>query len=218
MNYTNVSAAEFAATPGLDDWRFALGAIHGSFHLDSFPAAASFASSIADVAEEQQHHPDIDIRYPGRVFVRLTTHDSGGLTTQDVKAAKAISRLATAVGATPHPTHCQMLEIAIDTVNAASIVPFWVAVLGYRLGDDGDLTDPTGRGPAVWFQEMTEPRTQRNRIHFDVSVPHDVAEQRVAAALAAGGTLVSDSRARAFWVLADAEGNEVCVCTWQDRS
>jgi len=39
----------------------------------------------------------------------------------------------------------------------------------------------------------------------------------VLAALDAGGRLVDDSHARAFWVLADAEGNEVCVCTWTDR-
>ena len=50
------------------------------------------------------------------------------------------------------------------------------------------------------------------------SSAHDQAEARVAAAIAAGGHLVSDERAPAFWVLADAEGNEVCVCTWQARS
>ena len=64
---------------------------------------------------------------------------------------------------------------------------------------------------------MTEPRPQRNRIHLDVVVPHDEAEDRIAAALAAGGRLVSDDRARAFWILADVEGNEACICTWQDR-
>jgi len=48
-------------------------------------------------------------------------------------------------------------------------------------------------------------------------VAHDQAENRVRDALAAGGTLVDDSHARAFWVLADAEGNEVCVCSWLDR-
>lgn len=65
---------------------------------------------------------------------------------------------------------------------------------------------------------MDPPRTNRNRIHFDITVPHDVAQARVAAALAAGGRLVSDHRAPAWWVLADVEGNEVCVCTWQNRS
>ena len=64
---------------------------------------------------------------------------------------------------------------------------------------------------------MDEPRPQRNRIHFDLTVPHDAAQARIEAALAAGGHLVSAEEARAFWILADAEGNEVCVCTWQDR-
>jgi 4a-hydroxytetrahydrobiopterin dehydratase len=83
---------------------------------------------------------------------------------------------------------------------------------------DGNLVDPLGHGPAIWFQEMTEPRPQRNRIHFDISVPHDEADARVAAALAAGGTLVSAESARSWWILADADGNEICVCTWQDRT
>jgi 4a-hydroxytetrahydrobiopterin dehydratase len=79
------------------------------------------------------------------------------------------------------------------------------------------LIDPLGQGPAVWFQRMDAPRPQRNRIHFDVSVPHDEAESRIGAALAAGGTMVNDAQAPAFRVLADAEGNEVCVTTWQGR-
>ena len=65
---------------------------------------------------------------------------------------------------------------------------------------------------------MEEPRTQRDRFHIDVSVAHDAAEARIAAAVAAGGTLVNEQFARAFLVLADADGNEACVCTWQDRS
>jgi len=69
----------------------------------------------------------------------------------------------------------------------------------------------------VWFQQMDEPRPQRNRIHLDVAVPHDEAPARVQAALDAGGVMVNYGFARAFWVLADVEGNEVCVCTWQDR-
>jgi 4a-hydroxytetrahydrobiopterin dehydratase len=48
-------------------------------------------------------------------------------------------------------------------------------------------------------------------------VPHDQAEARVAAALAAGGHLVTDQYAPAWWVLADAEGNEACVATWMGR-
>ena len=96
--------------------------------------------------------------------------------------------------------------------------PFWKAVLGYAGDGPGEpLTDPLGQGPALWFQQMAAPRPQRNRIHLDISVPHDEAPRRVEAALAAGGRLVSAVRAPAFWVLADPEGNEACVSTWQGR-
>lgn len=48
-------------------------------------------------------------------------------------------------------------------------------------------------------------------------MPHDEASARLDAALKAGGVLVSDASAPAFWVLADAEGNEACITTWQGR-
>ena len=64
---------------------------------------------------------------------------------------------------------------------------------------------------------MDDPRPQRNRIHFDLTVAARRGRGAIAAALDAGGPLVSDAEARAFWILADPEGNEVCICTWQDR-
>jgi 4a-hydroxytetrahydrobiopterin dehydratase len=79
------------------------------------------------------------------------------------------------------------------------------------------LVDPRWIGPAVWFQQMDAPRPQRNRIHIDITVAPDEAEDRMAAALAAGGRLLTDQYARSFWVLADPEGNEACICTWLDR-
>ena len=109
------------------------------------------------------------------------------------------------------------MEIAIDAMDIAAIRPFWRAVMGYVDAEDGSLYDPLGQGLAVWFQQMDEPRTQRNRIHFDVSVPHDEAAARIEATLAAGGVLVSDAESPAFWILADVEGNEVCICSWQGR-
>ncbi|HEY6685860.1 MAG TPA: VOC family protein [Propionibacteriaceae bacterium] len=78
-------------------------------------------------------------------------------------------------------------------------------MLGYREFGDEDLLDPYGRWPSIWFQQMDTPRRQRNRIHIDVFVPHDQAEARVAAAIAAGGRLVSDQHAPPCWSLADAE-------------
>lgn len=216
MEYTDVKPTDFAALEGVDDWRFVLGGIVADFACGSFGAAAALALGIADEAERKQHHPDIDLRYPDRVRVGLTTHATGGLTELDVALAREISSLARGIGASPGPSVPQCLEIAIDTMDAARIRPFWAAVLGYR-EQDGNLVDPLRIGPPMWFQQMDEPRTDRDRFHLDVSVPHDAAEQRVAEALAAGGRLVSDEHARSWWVLADADGNEACVCTWQDR-
>jgi 4a-hydroxytetrahydrobiopterin dehydratase len=215
-DYTRLTAPEFDAL-GLTDWRYAVGTVQAAFRAGSFPDATGFAGEVARLAEDQGHHPDIDVRYPDRVIVRLTTHAVEDVTSRDVDLAGAISALAAERGIAAEPHAVQMIELAIDAIDIAAIRPFWAAVLAYRVDNYGNLVDPLGRGPAVWFQEMDAPRPQRNRIHFDVTVPHESAEQRVADALAAGGRLVSDARARAFWVLADAEGNEVCVCTWLDR-
>ncbi len=216
MEYTSLTPAEFAALDGLDDWRFVLNALHANFRAGSFGAAAALAVEIAAAADRLVHHPDIKIRYPDRVHVALTTHATGGLTTLDTDLARVISAAAVSAGATSQPVAAQAVEIAIDTLDADRIRPFWAAVLGYP-DTGGTLVDPLRLGPPVWFQEMSEPRTQRQRFHIDVSVAHDVAGQRIAATLAAGGTMVSDQFARSWWVLADADGNEACICTWQDR-
>jgi 4a-hydroxytetrahydrobiopterin dehydratase len=216
MSYTEVTPEEFDALDGLDDWRVVLNRAEATFRAGTFPAAASLIGAIADAAEAAEHHPDLSLRYPDRVGVVLTTHATNGLSTMDVDLARQISSLAARAGATPEPAASQMVEIAIDTLDADRIRPFWAAVLGYR-EDGGSLVDPLRRGPPVWFQQLDAPRPGRDRFHIDVSVPHDIAETRVAEAIAAGGTLVTDRFAKSWWVLADADGNEACVCTWQDR-
>lgn len=60
-------------------------------------------------------------------------------------------------------------------------------------------------------------RAHRAHHEVDIFVPHDQAEARIAAAIAAGGHLVTDAHAPAWWTLADAEGNEVDVATWMGR-
>jgi 4a-hydroxytetrahydrobiopterin dehydratase len=217
MQYTTVTPDEFAALDGLDDWRHLLGALHATFRASSYPAAAQVAVAFADAAERAVHHPDLEIRYPGRVHVVLTTHETGGLTTADVDLAREYSAIAAEAGATAEPHAAEAIEIALDTMDVDAIRPFWAAVLDYREVGEVNLVDPRRVGPPMWFQQMDEPRTERGRFHIDVTVPHDIAEQRIAAALAAGGRLVSDAHARSWWVLADADGNEACICTWQDR-
>ncbi|CAB4869492.1 unannotated protein [freshwater metagenome] len=216
MQYTPVTPEAFSALDGLGDWRVVLGTVQATFRAGSFAAAAALVSAVAGAADGLDHHPDIDVRYPDRVRVVITTHVRASLTTLDADLARQVSALASAAGATSEPVAAQGVEMAIDTMDADRIRPFWAAVLGYR-DIRGTLVDPLRIGPALWFQQMTEPRTERSRFHVDVSVPHDAAAARIAAALAAGGTLVSDHHARSWWILADADGNEACVCTWQDR-
>ena len=224
MTYETVSAEAFDATAGLSDWRYLLGAIEATFVADSFGTAAAFVEQIAAAADAANHHPDVDLRYPGRVHVVLMTHAVDGLTTADVELAQKISSLAATARLRAAPVGSR-LEVAIDALDIDAVRPFWKAVLGYDEWPpptpDGQvwvLVDPRRIGPAFWFQQMEEPRPQRNRIHVDVTVPHDEADARIAATIAAGGRMVSDARARAFWILADPEGNEACICTWQDRS
>ncbi len=223
--HANVTAAELSANTELSDWRVLLRRVEARFRATSFPAAAAFVNEIADAAETARHHPDVDLRYPGVVHVVLTTHATRGLTNADVDLARTISALAATAGLTAEPPTGCALEIAIDAMDINAIRPFWAAVLGYSEGrpspsgePSDEVVDPLRIGPSIWFQQMDTERPQRNRVHIDVTVAHDEADARVAAAIAAGGRLVSDEYARAFWVLADAEGNEACVCTWQDRT
>jgi 4a-hydroxytetrahydrobiopterin dehydratase len=219
MSEETLTRAEASAAVDPRHWRLVLGRLHTTVATGSFVRGLELVTRVTEVAEALGHHPDVDLRYP-LVHLSVVSHDVGGLTARDVTLARQISRLLDELGLEATPREPQALEVAIDALDIPAVVPFWRAVLGYS--DEGSagapaLIDPAGIGPSVWFQQMDAPRPQRNRIHLDVSVPHDEAEARVEAALAAGGTLVRDTRAPAFWVLADAEGNEACVCTWQNR-
>ena len=201
---------------GLGDWRYQLGTLIARFETGGLAASGRLAQAIGEAADGQGLRVEVDLR-GAHLVVRTSTPAIEDVSALDLELARAVSALAAQAGAAPRPALTMTMELAIDTVDADAIRGFWQALLGYEADEWGDLHDPEGQHPRLWFQEMDPPRTQRNRIHFDLNVPHDGAQQRVAAALAAGGTLVSDDRAPAFWVLADADGNEVCVCTWQNR-
>jgi 4a-hydroxytetrahydrobiopterin dehydratase len=200
-------------------WRLILRAVHSAVRVTSLAEAARVAARLTEVAGDTTSL-SIDLR-PDRVHLRVSARGHGWPTAADIDAVRRISAavgeldLATTPGLDDGPVQC--LEIAIDALDIPAVRPFWAAVLGYVEDGEDALRDPLGVGPAFWFQQMDAPRPQRNRIHLDVDVPHDVAAGRIQAALAAGGTLTYDSEAPAFWVLADPEGNEACVCTWQGR-
>ena len=63
--------------------------------------------------------------------------------------------------------------------------------------------------PVLFFQQLEEPRQQRNRIRFELAVPEDAVAQRVRTALSAGGQVLSDNP----YLVADPEGNEILIGT-----
>ena len=79
----------------MDRWGEQENALVREFELPSFPAAISFVDRLAELAEGENHHPDIDIRYR-KVTVRWTTHSEGGITEKDRELAERTSALATA--------------------------------------------------------------------------------------------------------------------------
>ncbi len=215
---TPVSAA--AATEALSDpWRVLADTVYAAFRTKNMVRGGEFVARIIEAAEADGHHPDVELRY-GSVHLALTTHSAHRLTEADVALANRISSIAADLDLEPAAAPPGRFELGIDVLDVDKVRPFWKAILGY---DDEpeqtsiDLSDPAGILPGVWFQQMDEPRSQRNRVHVDLWLPHDAVEERMAAALDAGGRLVTDEFAPEWWVLADPEGNEICLCTWRGR-
>lgn len=219
---TELSNDQIAEALAGTNWRQLVREIGAAYATGDFATGTAFVARITEVAEEAGHHPDVTLSYP-RVSLRVRSHDVAALTQRDVDLARSIDAVAAELGIAGDLAAVQVLEIGIDAMDIAAVRPFWKAVLGYddfTVDDisDNDIAHPAaGAGPVVWFQQMTEPRPQRNRIHVDVTVPAEQAQGRIDAALAAGGHLVTDTFAPSWWVLADAEGNEACVCTSQAR-
>jgi 4a-hydroxytetrahydrobiopterin dehydratase len=209
-------------------WRFLLGTLCASVPVPDLARGVIAAKAAVEAAgDDADTHLRVDLR-PDRVELSLQTRRAGTVTGRDTELARRISDVLGRLGlevasarSERYPRPVEMLEIAIDAMDIVAVRPFWKVVLGLAdqpdEASDGALVDPAGQLPTIWFQQMDEPRPQRNRIHFDITVADDEAEARVQAALAAGGHMVNDAFAQMFWVLADPEGNECCVCTWTDR-
>ena len=68
------------------DWAEVDGALQREFELPSFPEAIAFVNRVAELAERENHHPDVTISYK-RVTLRWTTHSAGGITDRDRELA-----------------------------------------------------------------------------------------------------------------------------------
>jgi 4a-hydroxytetrahydrobiopterin dehydratase len=217
-----ITAREFHGADGVGDWRVLGEGACAYFRTGSFAAGVRLVQAIAELAGIDDHHPDIDLRHDG-VTVRLVTitDEYFGMSTGDVELARRISAVAREQGVSADPSAVQTLLVIPGAPDTAEVMPFWQAVLGYEPRGDSpeeDLVDPRRRGPAFWFEPMDRPRPDGGgAIHVAIWVPYELAEARVAAALAAGGRLVRDNFAPAWWTLADAAGNEADVATTASR-
>ena len=202
----------------LADWRGLAQALHARFRTGDFVTGLRFVTAVAEAAEWAGHHPDVTLTYPF-VDLKLISHDVSQVTQRDLDLARRISVIAHEQGIVAEPSVLSQLELALDAADLAAVGPFWAALLTGSpdsvVGDD--VVDPHGRVPLLWFQHTDAHETPRQRFHVDLWVPHDVADERIAAAVAAGGHVVDDQNAPSFVVLADTEGNKACVCTFLDR-
>ncbi|WP_405656211.1 4a-hydroxytetrahydrobiopterin dehydratase [Streptomyces sp. NBC_01386] len=210
-----------AIATGLQDWRKLAQPIVARYHTPDPVRGAAFVAAVAQAAVTVGQDPEIRL---GRGVVDLalsTPGDKGGrwVTAQDIELGRTISKLAREHGLTALPGEVTQLELALDTADDTAVSPFWSALLtgapDHVVGDT--VLDPTNRVPSVWFQATDAHPPPRQRWHIDLWLAPEVADDRIAAAVAAGGTVVDASEAPSFTVLADPEGNKVCVCTALDR-
>jgi 4a-hydroxytetrahydrobiopterin dehydratase len=219
----HISADQFHAADGVEDWRVLGDGATAFFPTGSFATGARFVEAISRLPGLTTNQPDVDLRHDG-VTVRLITYteDYMGMSTRDVELARQISAVAREQGLTSDPAAVQSLLVIPGALDTAAVMPFWRAMLGYeprRDSPDEDLVDPRSRWPGFWFEQMNEPRADGGgAIHVVVWVPYEQAEARIAAALAAGGRMVRDRYAPAWWTLADAAGNEADIATTKSRS
>jgi 4a-hydroxytetrahydrobiopterin dehydratase len=214
----------------LTDWRKLAQGLHARFVIADFPAGARFVTAIAQAGDTLGHHPRITLG-DGFVDLKLISSDAvyrdtqgndhivEWVTQRDIDLARTVSAIAADQHLAADPAAITTIELALDSADIAKIAPMWAALLTGSTEARGrgtiseDIRDETGRVPILWFQQTDEHETPRQRFHVDVWVAPEVAEQRIAAAVAAGGTIVDDSQAPSYTVVADSEGNKACVCT-----
>ena len=218
------------AEANLTDWRKLAQGLHARYLVDDFGTGARFVTAVGEAGDALGHHPTVSIGN-GYVDLKLITDDAvyrddddgtelvlEWVTQQDVDLARRITEIAADHKVDADPASVSMIELGLDTAHSATIAPVWAALLTGNAEAQGhgspsdEIRDATGRVPNLWFGDADEHETPHQRFHVEVYVAPEVAEQRIAAALAAGGTVVDDSNAPSLTVIADQDGNKGIVC------
>ena len=218
---------EKIAEADLTDWRKLAQGLHARYLVGDFGAAVRFVAAVGEAGDAIGHHPRVSIGN-GYVDLKLITdeaiyRDGEGtehvvewVTRQDVDLARRITEIAADHKADADPAAVSVIELGLDTADSATIAPVWAALLTGNAEAQGhgspsdEIRDATGRVPNLWFGDAGD--QGRQRFHVEVYVAPEVAEQRIAAAVAAGGTVVDDSDAPGLTVIADQDGNRGVLC------
>ena len=176
--------SEQIAQAGLSDWRKLAQGLHARYRVDDFGGAARFVAAIAEAGDAVGHRPRVSVR--------------GGCVDLEVVSSDAVFRDDDGAEYVVEWVTQQDVELARSITQVAAehglaADPSAVSEVELGLGDpaDGD------RG---------------QRLHVEIYVPPETVAARVADAVAAGGTVVDDSRAPSLTVIADQDGNTAVVC------
>jgi len=220
---------EEIAEARLTDWRKLAQGLHARYLVDDFGAGARFVTAVGAAGDALGHHPSVSIGN-GYVDLKLvsadaiyrddegTEHVVEWVTQKDVDLARRITEIAADHGVDADPASVSVIELGLDTAHSATIAPVWAALLTGNAEAQGhgspsdEIRDATGRVPNLWFGGAGENVTPSQRFHVEVYVAPEVAEQRIAAAVAAGGTVVDDSNAPSLTVISDQDGNKGVLC------
>ncbi|WP_374971546.1 VOC family protein [Terrabacter sp. BE26] len=205
---------DFLSADGVEDWVVLHGGAAAAYEVGSIAEAAALASEIATVEGVADAAVLLTLS-DRRLTVRLT-RGVEFLEPHHIDVARAISHVARRQGGVADRSAVQEVQLAVAARPGDLDVEFWRAVLGYDTLADDNGADPLGHGSTFWMQELDPAKPLRHAMHVDVSVAREHAAARLEAALAAGGRVVEDAAAPAFWILSDRAGNRVCIASWPD--
>jgi 4a-hydroxytetrahydrobiopterin dehydratase len=206
----------FLAADGVDDWVVLHGGAAAVYVVPSLAAAARLAQQVADVPGFEESGGLMTLT-GDQLAVRLT-RGVFRLEQAHVDLARVVSRVARAHAAVADRRRAHEVQLTVAARPDEVDVGFWRAILGYDALADDNGVDPLGHSSTVVMQELDPAKPLRHAMHVDVSVAHEQAEERLAAALAAGGRVVARFDEPPAWVLSDRAGNRVCLTAWPDGS
>ncbi|HEY3556509.1 MAG TPA: VOC family protein [Kribbella sp.] len=195
--------------PGTTDWLTLFSAM--VFYPE---APRQFVTTVAELADGAGVPLLIDVRREGVTIDsgKDRWEDGDGADPKFVALAQRIEAAARESGLRSDPAPLRFVQFGIDAMDVPAVRAFWTQLLGYAEDPRRDVTDiydPRGLNPVLFFQQLEEPREQRNRIAFQLAVPEELLAQRIGTALSAGGRVLAENP----YLVADPEDNEVLLGT-----